>query len=105
MPSTLCRITVDTGLTWSSSGGLADDGLAGDGLAGDGLAGDGRRAGMPGMVIVETKAARAASDVDRLLRSLGHRPRSISKYGTGLAALRPDLPANRWRTVLDRHVL
>jgi hypothetical protein len=27
----------------------------------------------------------------------------MSKYATGLAALRPDLPANRWSAVLRRH--
>ena len=53
--------------------------------------------------IVETKAGRAGSGADRLLWSLRHRPCPVSKYGTGLAALRPDLPANRWLPVLRRH--
>ena len=33
----------------------------------------------------------------------GYRPQRISKYATGLAALRPDLPAARWRRTLHRH--
>ena len=39
-------------------------------------------------VIVETKAGPHPSGVDRLLWAAGHRPASLSKYGTGLAALR-----------------
>ncbi|MEV4352468.1 hypothetical protein AB0J83_49085 [Actinoplanes sp. NPDC049596] len=41
--------------------------------------------------------------MDRLLWSLAHRPAPPSKYATGLAALRTDLPANRWRPLLRRH--
>jgi hypothetical protein len=55
------------------------------------------------LVIVETKSAGAASELDRLLWRHGHRPASLSKYGTGLAALRPALPANKWNRVLRRH--
>jgi hypothetical protein len=83
VPSTGSRVTIDTGLAWQLA--------------------DGRTVVMPRSVIVETKSGRAASDVDRLLRSLGHRPVSISKYATGLAALRPELPSNHWRPVLRRH--
>lgn len=77
------RVTVDTALGWALP--------------------DGTRTELPGRVIVETKSGRAASDVDRLLWSMGHRPCAVSKYGTGLAALRPDLPANHWHPVLRRH--
>ncbi|MEU4424726.1 polyphosphate polymerase domain-containing protein [Actinoplanes sp. NPDC024001] len=83
VPSTGSRVTVDTDLAWTLP--------------------DGSTVRMPDTVIVETKTARAASDVDRLLWSSGHRPCSISKYATGLAALRPELPANRWHPVLRRH--
>lgn len=77
------RATVDTDLEWEdASGGVL------------------RR---PGLVIVETKSAGAASELDRLLWAHGHRPASLSKYGTGLAALRPALPANKWTRVLRRH--
>jgi hypothetical protein len=83
LPSTGSRVTVDLGLAWTVPGGAA--------------------LRLPGRVIVETKSPRSTSPVDRLLWSLAHRPCPISKYATGLAALRPDLPANRWCPVLRRH--
>ena len=64
---------------------------------------DGRALRLPDKVVVESKAARGASAIDRALWRLGHRPCSISKYGTGLAALRPELPANHWHSTLLRH--
>jgi hypothetical protein len=84
LPASDSRLTVDTGLTWSLPGGTSE-----------------LRA--PDRAIVETKAGRAGSSADRLLWSLRHRPLPVSKYGTGLAALRPELPANRWLPVLRRH--
>jgi len=83
IPSTGGRVTLDTDLTW----GLPD----------------GTTRHVPDRVIVETKSDRAASPVDRLLRSSGHRPHPVSKYCTGLALLRPELPSNRWNAVLRRH--
>ncbi|RBY75365.1 molecular chaperone [Blastococcus sp. TF02-09] len=77
------RLTVDTDLTWSLPGGAT--------------------AGLPGIAFVETKAGSAPSPADRLLWRAGYRPSRISKYGTGLAALRGDLPDNRWCPVLRRH--
>lgn len=77
------RMTVDTDLTWALPGG-AD-------------------AGLRGIALVETKAGSAPSPADRFLWRSGHRPSRISKYGTGLAALRGDLPDNRWCPVLRRH--
>jgi hypothetical protein len=65
---------------------------------------DGRSVGMPGRVVVETKAAGAATEADRLLWRSGVRPTRISKYGVGLAALDPSLPANRWSRTLRRHL-
>jgi hypothetical protein len=83
LPSTGSRVTIDTDLAWRLP--------------------DGAAARMPRSVIVETKSGRTASEADRVLWALGHRPCSISKYATGLAALRPELPSNRWRPVLRRH--
>lgn len=57
----------------------------------------------PGIVIVETKSGSRASAVDRILWDRGHRPSTLSKYGTGLAALRPDLASNKWSRTLRRH--
>jgi hypothetical protein len=83
LPATGARVTVDTDLAWSAP--------------------DGTEIRMPGHAVLETKSGGAASEVDRLLWGLHHRPCSISKYATGLAALRPELPANRWHPVLHRH--
>ncbi|MGW3407843.1 VTC domain-containing protein [Streptomyces sp. NPDC000888] len=83
LPATGSRLTADTDLTWTLP--------------------DGRALRTPDRTIVETKAGRAGSGADRLLWSLKHRPCPVSKYGTGLAALRPELPSNRWLPVLRRH--
>jgi hypothetical protein len=83
LPSTGSRVTIDRDLSW--------------GLPGDAAVRSLDRA------IVETKSDSGVSAVDRLLWSLRHRPCSVSKYATGLAALRPDLPANHWTPVLRRH--
>ena len=56
------------------------------------------------LLIVETKSPRGAGAVDRALWASGIRPARISKYCTSLAALRPELPANRWSRTLRRHV-
>lgn len=74
------RLTIDTDLSWQLP--------------------DGRQLSVDGLVILETKSAGPALPVDRLLWRAGCRPTSISKFATGLAALRPDLPHNRWARVL-----
>jgi hypothetical protein len=76
------RATIDTALSWELP--------------------DGATLRTPGLVIIETKSGLRTGDLDRLLWSRGIRPSTISKYGTGLAALRPDLPSNKWTRVL-RH--
>ncbi|WP_278235540.1 polyphosphate polymerase domain-containing protein [Isoptericola sp. AK164] len=80
------RVTLDTALTWRH---LASDGGGHDGAR--------DRADIGDLVVVETKAGTAPSSVDRLLWRSGHRPDRISKYATGLAVLRPDLPDHPWR--------
>lgn len=74
------RATLDTALCWIDA--------------------DGSRMERPDLAIVETKSGASASDVDRLLWRSGHRPAAVSKYATGLAALRPGLPRNRWARLL-----
>jgi len=74
------RATVDTVLEW--------------------IAPDGRGFALPDTAIVETKSGARPSDVDRALWRAGHRPATVSKYATGLAALRPALPRNRWARLL-----
>ena len=59
--------------------------------------------GLPGLVIVETKSPGTATFFDRALWASGCRPVSISKYCVGLAALKPELPSNKWRRTLDRY--
>lgn len=80
LPDDAGRATVDTELEWVEP--------------------DGHGFTLPELTIVETKSGSSASAVDRLLWRAGHRPATVSKYATGLAALRPDLPRNRWARLL-----
>ncbi|WP_156760597.1 polyphosphate polymerase domain-containing protein [Microbacterium karelineae] len=57
----------------------------------------------PDLVIVETKSSSRPSEMDRVLWRAGIRPAGVSKFATGLAALRPDLPSNKWSRVLRTH--
>ncbi len=78
------RATIDRDLRWVSGHGTAE--------LGD-------------VLVVETKSATARpGPLDRRLWELGHRPVRISKYGTGLALLTPDLQRNRWHRVTSRHL-
>lgn len=84
---------------------LADDGSRATIDSGLECASVGRTtAGLPGLVIIETKSAGRATAVDRWLWRHHARPTRISKFGTGLAALDPTLPAHRWHRTLTRHV-
>ncbi|MBK8459835.1 MAG: polyphosphate polymerase domain-containing protein [Micropruina sp.] len=78
------RVTIDTDLAWH-------DLVTGERLV------------VPDLAIIETKSSNRPSEVDRLLWSCALRPDRISKYSTGLAALRPELPSNRWHRVLHEH--
>jgi hypothetical protein len=51
------------------------------------------------LVLLESKSAGGKATVDRVLRDMGVRPVSVSKYCLAVAALR-DCPANRWQRVL-----
>lgn len=83
LPASRSRVTVDTDLRWSLP--------------------DGREITLPGLCIVETKTVGPACAADTLLWRTGSRPSLVSKYGTGLAALRPELPAHKWHRVLNRY--
>jgi hypothetical protein len=83
-PST--RATIDTDLLFSTTGPQPGS-LAAVGLA-----------------VVETKGTASPSLLDRRLWRLGHRPVAMSKYGTGLTALRPELPDLKWHRTLHRHL-
>lgn len=82
LPESASRVTIDTALSWRHH----DDTLR-----------------LSGLAVIETKTASAASPVDRMLWQRGVRPARISKYATGLAALRLDLPDAPWRRTLRRH--
>lgn len=74
------RITIDSHLCWELPDGATLD--------------------LPDLVIVETKSQSSPSAMDRLLWRHGSRPVAVSKFATGLAALRPELPRNRWARLL-----
>ncbi|MGO4782900.1 polyphosphate polymerase domain-containing protein [Cryobacterium sp. W22_MBD10_FK3] len=93
IPESSSRATIDTGLSWAT---LADH-------SGARPAALERRLDRPNLAIVETKSGSRASAVDRILWAHGHRPATISKYGTGMAALGSDLPDNKWAPVLRRY--
>lgn len=93
IPESSSRATIDTGLSWAT----VPDRPA---VRADALP---LRLDRPQLAIVETKSGSRASAVDRILWAHGHRPATMSKYGTGMAALRRDLPANKWAPVLRRY--
>jgi hypothetical protein len=78
----LVRVTIDTDLTWHVP--------------------ESKNRSLPGVVLVETKTLGPPSAFDRSLWRQGFRPVVFSKYCTGLAALRPELPANKWNRPLRR---
>lgn len=83
LPGGISRCTVDTSLTWQGMGTSVLE--------------------RPNMVIVETKSEGQPSVMDRVLWRCGYRPAKISKFGTGMAALHPELPHNRWNRVLTQY--
>lgn len=84
LPDASARVTLDRGLVWADLRGGADRRDAAD------------------LVVVETKTAGHPGVADRALWRLGRRPIPLSKYATGLAALDPRLPRNRWHRTLAR---
>ena len=62
-----------------------------------------RQATIGERLIVETKSSGTPSAADRWLWSHRLRPVRISKYCTGLAALHPELPSNKWTRSLRTH--
>ena len=84
LPADGGRATVDRDLRWVTGHGSAE--------VGD-------------VLVVETKSGgHRPGPLDRRLWELGHRPVRISKYGTGLALLTPDLQRNRWHRVTSRYL-
>jgi hypothetical protein len=85
LPGAQARVTIDIDLTWSHP------------------TSPGHRTDLAGLAIIETKSPGPPCPFDRALWRAGQRPVTISKYCTGLAALTPHLPANKWHRVLRRH--
>lgn len=83
LPATASRATIDTALEWRDGGSHL--------AVGD-------------VAVVETKSGSQAGALDRVLWERGIRPARISKFGAGLAALHPELPATRWRRALDHQL-
>ncbi len=79
------RATIDTDPSWVNAAGRVLD--------------------APGLVIVETKSAGRGGEFDAVLRRLGIRASSISKFGTGLAAMHPELLSNKWTRTIARHLV
>ena len=77
------RLTLDTALAWQDLTGR----VLGDVPAGE-------------LAVVETKSPSGPGPADRFLWAQGHRPTKVSKYATGLAMIRPELPANTWHRVM-----
>jgi hypothetical protein len=77
------RVTCDAGLTCTTP--------------------DGASVSLDGYVLVETKSSGAPTIADRLLWAAGIRPLTISKFGVGMAALHPHLPAHKWNRTLRRY--
>jgi hypothetical protein len=82
LPASGSRATIDSAVTWQRPGG--------------------RPWMLDNAVVVETKSGSAPGPLDRHLWAHGVRPCRISKFATGMAALHPELPANRWTQTL-RH--
>jgi hypothetical protein len=88
LPAADSRVTIDTDLSWFALGCYNPHR---------------RQLVLPHLAVIETKTGSTPSHIDRILWARGYRPARISKYATGLAALRPDLPANRWHRTLLQH--
>ncbi len=87
LPESRSRVTIDTELGWTTLTRTDHTDLDRSSLA-----------------VVETKSGSSPSGFDRLLWTRGHRPRQISKYGVGMAALHPELPRLKWHRVLDQQL-
>ena len=89
-------MTIDTGLYWSPLHRLAVGAKSPYRLESS--------YGAQGLVVVETKSGQSPSIADRYLWRAGIRPSKISKYATGLAALNPQLPANKWQRTIGQYL-
>lgn len=83
-PGLALRVTVDDAVRCSSRGHLVELD--------------------PGYLIVETKGGVVPGGADRLLRDLGQRPASFSKYAASLSLIESTIPDNDVRRLLGRQL-
>ena len=83
-PSGVGRATIDTALTWRSER-------------------SNQRLENCDVVFIETKSGARPSPLDKILWGLGHRPTRVSKFGTGMATMHPELPSNKWNRVINNY--
>ena len=109
LPDDDARATIDTDLAWTalaprSGASSGSSSTTGAGRTRPTVVGRGASRAAGPFAVVETKNPARHSPTDRYLWAAGHRPSRISKYATGMAALHPELPANKWHRVLTREL-
>lgn len=107
LPDDDARATIDTDLAWTalaprSGASSGSSSTTGAGRTRPTVVGRGASRAAGPFAVVETKNPARHSPTDRYLWAAGHRPSRISKYATGMAALHPELPANKWHRLLTR---
>ena len=109
LPDDDARATIDTDLAWTalaprSGASSGSSSTTGAGRTRPTAVGRGASRAAGPFAVVETKNPARHSPTDRYLWAAGHRPSRISKYATGMAALHPELPANKWHRLLTREL-
>ena len=109
LPDDDARATIDTDLAWTalaprSGASSGSSSTTGAGRTRPTVVGRGASRAAGPFAVVETKNPARHSPTDRYLWAAGHRPSRISKYATGMAALHPELPANKWHRILTREL-
>lgn len=109
LPDDDARATIDTDLAWTalaprSGASSGSSSTTGAGRTRPTVVGRGASRAAGPFAAVETKNPARHSPTDRYLWAAGHRPSRISKYATGMAALHPELPANKWHRLLTREL-
>lgn len=109
LPDDDARATIDTDLAWTalaprSGASSGSSSTTGAGRTRPTVVGRGASRAAGPFAVVETKNPARHSPTDRYLWAAGHRPSRISKYATGMAALHPELPANKWHRLLTREL-
>lgn len=84
LPDSRSRATIDLDVTWHRPHGATQV--------------------LHGAVVLETKSGSTPGPLDQHLWAHGIRPCRISKFATGMAALNPLLPSNRWHRTLSRNL-